>query len=204
MARVSSICSISTLSMRLRFEEMFQKLPFKPGSFLPGEGEWICFFIFFATKDDGFFRSRDLFDDASSCFLSRSLSMALTSLLGRPGRVPSVSQKRPLRPVDDEGAVPSFLLFFFNFFNVLSICFDLSQSFVVVVVVAVPVLEALESLVLDLFLVRLEDFLLTMSGAATEISVDEGAIGIASAASIFAASTEDVSLPMRREREMLS
>ena len=200
MARVSSICSISTLSTRLRFEEMFQKLPFKPGSFLPGEGEWICFFIFFATKDDGFFRSRDLFDDASSCFLSRSLSMALTSLLGRPGRVPSVSQKRPLRPVDDEGAVPSFLLFFFNFFNVLSICFDLSQSFVVVV----PVVEALESLVLDLFLVRLEDFLLTMSGAATEISVDEGAIGIASAASIFAASTEDVSLPMRREREMLS
>ena len=109
--------------------------------------------------------------------------------------------------MDDEGAVPSFLLFFFNFFNVLSICFDLSQSFdvvVIVVVVVVPVVEALESLVLDLFLVRLEDLLLTMSGAATEISVDEGAIGIASAASIFAASTEDVSLPMRREREMLS
>ena len=189
--------------MRLRFEEMFQKLPFKPGSFLPGEGEWICFFIFFATKDDGFFRSRDLFDDASSCFLSRSLSMALTSLLGRPGRVPSASQNRPLRPVDD--AILSFFLFFFNFFNVLSICFDLSQSFVVVVVVVVvPVVEAPESLVLDLFLVRLEDLLLTMSGAATEISVDEGAIGIASAASIFAASTEDVSLPMRREREMLS
>lgn len=117
--------------------------------------------------------------------------MALTRLLGRPGRVPSVSQNRPLRPVEDE----LFSFCFFSFSKVLFIRLALSQSLVTV--------ERRTLSPLDLVRVLVE-FDGVFLAEPTVHDFGEGAIGTESAAPKESRAPRAPSESMSCDNEMLS